>query len=661
MGCRTLKITGDLYKTSDGKYTLSATDAFGNANAVISTPDWADEDRNGSIDGGSFLGFGGTGLGNLGGYIQPLLPSESGVKFYYVAAPQLATVGLQTAVQNADGTFSLANSTAIANTAGISNYNNATAGQTNSALQGVTGGQIGVKTTASPNNDWSKINTNVPGYTYVGFTLNGGALQSAKKTDGTYALPSESAATKYNATAGTSKSGTALTDSAADAIVLYYVKDTQQAQIKFVMADGTTAPANVNLTGKTGEALSSDIASSIPAGYHIDTTKTTTTGSPAMTLSGTTVSGTYDTTNNSLSATDSSLQTMTITLVADTQTVKVRYIDVNGSTKETGWTAADGTEMTDWVQTVNGATGKTYTNALGSVSQSGYLIVAQDAGSTAGTFDNDTATDQTYYVYLKHNTVDVEGGKEGNARWTVRSTVRYRFEDGTNAASANVRTTEFLATVTYDAVTGEELAVTWETETYTFDDVESPVIQGYIADKLEAGAATVTYTSAGIAAIVTYKALGAWTPSFPDTTPDNPPSDITYPNDPNDPTQPDRSNPSVPVVPYVPGYTPEGPNGPLTPVNPNDPSGGYLPPDVPTDPTADTTIVYHANEQTVTVNYIYVADDGTRTTVKTESFTGKSNAAYTHELWDYENNPDQSYVLVSKDAGAESGVFDARR
>ncbi|WP_386085185.1 mucus-binding protein [Weissella cibaria] len=653
------KITGDLYKTSDGKYTLSATDAFGNANAVISTPDWADEDRNGSIDGGSFLGFGGTGLGNLGGYIQPLLPSESGVKFYYVAAPQLATVGLQTAVQNADGTFSLANSTAIANTAGISNYNNATAGQTNSALQGVTGGQIGVKTTASPNNDWSKINTNVPGYTYVGFTLNGGALQSAKKTDGTYALPSESAATKYNATAGTSKSGTALTDSAADAIVLYYVKDTQQAQIKFVMADGTTAPANVNLTGKTGESLSSDIASSIPAGYHIDTTKTTTTGSPAMTLSGTTVSGTYDTTNNSLSATDSSLQTMTITLVADTQTVKVRYIDVNGSTKETGWTAADGTEITDWVQTVNGATGKTYTNALGSVSQSGYVIVAQDAGATAGTFDNDTATDQTYYVYLKHNTVDVEGGKEGNARWTVRSTVRYRFEDGTNAASANVRTTEFLATVTYDAVTGEELAVTWETETYTFDDVESPVIQGYIADKLEAGAATVTYTSAGIAAIVTYKALGAWTPSFPDTTPDNPPSDITYPNDPNDPTQPDRSNPSVPVVPYVPGYTPEGPNGSLTPVNPNDPSGGYLPPDVPTDPTADTTIVYHANEQTVTVNYIYVADDGTRTTVKTESFTGKSNAAYTHELWDYENNPDQSYVLVSKDAGAENGVFDA--
>ncbi|MEE0001731.1 MAG: hypothetical protein UFS73_03640 [Weissella confusa] len=84
------KITGDLYKTSDGKYTLSATDAFGNANAVISTPDWADEDRNGSIDGGSFLAYGGTGLGDLGGYIQPLLPSESGVNFYYVAAPRLA-------------------------------------------------------------------------------------------------------------------------------------------------------------------------------------------------------------------------------------------------------------------------------------------------------------------------------------------------------------------------------------------------------------------------------------------------------------------------------------------------------------------------------------------------------------------------------------------
>ncbi|UOX37561.1 mucin-binding protein [Weissella cibaria] len=652
------KITGDLYRTTSGEYTLSATDAFGNANAVIATPDWLDEDQNGSVDGGSFTGFKGNGFGNLGG-VNTARPSyNSGVSFYYVAAPQVATVGLQTATKNADGSSTLTTESR-SNTAGVSNYNNTTAGQTNSALQGVTGGQIGVKTANAPNNDWSKINTKVPGYTYIGYTLNGGSLQSVQKSDGTYAMPYENGNSKYNATASTSLSNGVITDSSADGIVLYYAIDSQQAQIKFVMADGTTAPANINLTGKTGGALTQDVASSIPAGYHIDTTKTTTTGSPAMTLSGTTVSGTYDATNNNLSATDASLQTMTITLVADTQTVKVRYIDVNGSTKETGWTAADGTEITDWVQTASGATGKTYTNALGSVSQSGYVIVAQDAGATAGTFDNDTATDQTYYVYLKHNTVDVEGGKEGNARWTVRSTVRYRFEDGTNAASANVRTTEFLATVTYDAVTGEELAVTWETETYTFDDVESPVIQGYIADKLEAGAATVTYTSAGIAAIVTYKALGAWTPSFPDTTPDNPPSDITYPNDPNDPTQPDRSNPSVPVVPYVPGYTPEGPNGPLTPVNPNDPSGGYLPPDVPTDPTTDTTIVYHANEQTVTVNYIYVADDGTRTTVKTESFTGKSNAAYTHELWDYENNPDQSYVLVSKDAGAESGVFDA--
>lgn len=654
------KITGDLYKTSDGKYTLSATDAFGNANAVISTPDWADEDRNGSIDGGSFLAYGGTGLGDLGGYIQPLLPSESGVNFYYVAAPQLATVGLQTAVQNADGTFSLANSTSIANTAGVSNYNNATAGQSNSALQGVTGAQIGVKTTASPNNDWSTINTKVPGYTYVGFTLNGGDLQSAKKSDGTYALPSESAATKYNATAGTSKSGSALTDSAADAIVLYYVKDTQQAQIKFVMADGTTAPANVNLSGKTGEALSTNIASSIPARYHIDTSKTTTTGSPAMTLSGTSVSGTYDTTNNNLSTTDSSLQTMTITLVADKQTVTIHYIDVHGSEKTEGWTAADGTEITDWTQTVTGDTGKTYTNVLQSVAAKGYTIVAQDAGSRSGTYDNDTATDQTYYVYLDHNTVDVEGGKDGNAKWEVKSTVRYFYEDNTVAAAANIQTTTFLATVTYDAVTGEELYDTWNVQSYTFSDVDSPVIQGYIADLAQAGAATVSYDSASVGFRVTYKALGAWTPSFPDTTPDNPPTDVTYPNDPDDPTQPDRTNPSVPVVPYVPGYTPELPDGtPLTPVNPSDPTGGYLPPNVPEDPTTDTTIVYHANEQKVTVNYIYVADDGTRTVVNTETFSGKSNADYTHEWWDYEKNPDQSYVLVSKDAGAESGKFDA--
>lgn len=654
------KITGDIYKTTTGTLTFSATDAFGNANTVVSTPDWLDEDRNGSIDGGSFTGFKNGGYGDKQNSFTIIGKfNVSGVNFYYVAAPQMATVGLKTAEKQSDGTYKLVD-TARTNTDGVSNYNNKTSGQKDSALQGVTGAVIGVARTESTANDWAKINTKVPGYTYIGYTYNGGALQSVQKTDGTYAMPYENSNAKYNATASTSVSNGAITDSSADAIVLYYAIDSQQAQIKFVMADGTTAPANINLTGKTGEALSQDIASSIPAGYHIDTSKTTTTGSPAMTLSGTTVSGTYDATNNNLSTTDSSLQTMTITLVADTQTVKVRYIDVNASDKTTGWTADDGTEITDWVQTVTGDTGKTYTNVPWGMSTTRYVVVAQDAGTRSGTFDNDTNTDQTYYVYLKHNTVSVEGGKEGNATWTTRSTVRYRYEDGTTAAAANVRTITFTATVTYDAVTGEALYDTWDAESYTFDDVESPVIQGYIADKLQAGSGTVTNTSAGIVAIVEYKALGAWTPDFPDTTPDNPPTDVTYPNDPDDPTQPDRTNPSVPVVPYVPGYTPEGPNStPLTPVNPDDPTAGYLPPDVPDDPTADTTIVYHANNQKVTVNYIYVADDGTPTQVHTESFSGKSNADYTHELWEYETNPDQSYVLVSKDAGAESGKFDA--
>lgn len=655
------KITGDIYKTTTGTLTFSATDAFGNANTVVSTPDWLDEDRNGSIDGGSFTGFKNGGYGDKQNSFTIIGKfNVSGVNFYYVAAPQMATVGLKTAEKQSDGTYKLVD-TARTNTDGVSNYNNKTSGQKDSALQGVTGAVIGVARTGSTANDWAKINTKVPGYTYIGYTYNGGSLQSVQKSDGTYAMPYENSNAKYNATASTSVSNGAITDSSADAIVLYYAIDSQQAQIKFVMADGTTAPANINLTGKTGEALSQDIASSIPAGYHIDTSKTTTTGSPAMTLSGTTVSGTYDATNNNLSTTDSSLQTMTITLVADTQTVKVRYIDVNASDKTTGWTAADGTEITDWVQTVTGDTGKTYTNVQWGMSTTGYVVVAQDAGTRSGTFDNDTNTDQTYYVYLKHNTTDVVGGKDGNATWTVRSTVRYFYEDGkTVAATANVRSTTFTATITYDAVTGEELATKWDADSYTFTDVDSPVIQGYIADLSAAGAATVSYDSASVGFRVIYKALGAWTPSFPDTTPDNPPTDVTYPNDPTDPTQPDRTNPSVPVVPYVPGYTPELPDGtPLTPVNPDDPTGGYLPPDVPADPTTDTTIVYHANDQTVTVNYIYVADDGTRTVVHTESFDGKSNATYTHELWDYENNPDQSYVLISKDAGAESGTFDA--
>ena len=73
---------------------------------------------------------------------------------------------------------------------------------------------------------------------------------------------------------------------------------------------------------------------------------------------------------------------------------------------------------------------------------------------------------------------------------------------------------------------------------------------------------------------------------YPRTT--NKPNQIS--NDPTDPTKPGTDKP---VLPYVPGYTPVDGNGqPLKPVDPQDPTKGYIVPDVPTNPGQDTPINY---------------------------------------------------------------------
>ena len=114
------------------------------------------------------------------------------------------------------------------------------------------------------------------------------------------------------------------------------------------------------------------------------------------------------------------------------------------------------------------------------------------------------------------------------------------------------------------------------------------VIKGYVLVRVEDEAkgkigidgSTVTYV---------YQPLGSWIPNIPGQ-PTNP---IKYPNDPTDPTKPGKP---TETLPYVPGYTPVDGNGnPLKPVDPQDPTKGYIVPDIPTNPGQDTLINYVAN------------------------------------------------------------------
>ena len=105
-------------------------------------------------------------------------------------------------------------------------------------------------------------------------------------------------------------------------------------------------------------------------------------------------------------------------------------------------------------------------------------------------------------------------------------------------------------------------------------------VEGETKGKLGKDGSTVTYV---------YQPLGSWITNIPG----QPTNQIKYPNDPTDPTKPGSDRP---VLPYVPGYTPVDGNGnPLKPVDPQDPTKGYIVPDIPTNPGQDTPINYVAN------------------------------------------------------------------
>ena len=114
------------------------------------------------------------------------------------------------------------------------------------------------------------------------------------------------------------------------------------------------------------------------------------------------------------------------------------------------------------------------------------------------------------------------------------------------------------------------------------------VINGYVLVRVE-GEAKGKIGTDGSTVTYIYKPLGSWIPNIPGQ-PTNP---IKYPNDPTDPTKPGKP---TETLPYVPGYTPVDGNGnPLKPVDPQDPTKGYIVPDIPTNPGQDTIINYVAN------------------------------------------------------------------
>ncbi|MGE9925377.1 mucin-binding protein, partial [Lactobacillus johnsonii] len=220
---------------------------------------------------------------------------------------------------------------------------------------------------------------------------------------------------------------------------------------------------------------------------------------------------------------------------------------------------------------------------------SGYGYTAPDRASVdAVTVDGDT-TNVTEKVYYGHQTVTVTPenpgtpgepinpndpnspvyGEETDRKNLVKDasqTIHYvGAGDKTPADNVVTQKDAFTRTVTIDKVTGKVLSYTDWTGEKTFNTVDTPVVQGYHADKKTAGGLTATVDNPDVEETVTYAPNGKLVPVDPDGNPIPGADTPTYPTDPNDPTKVVPNEP----IPDVPNWTPVDPS-PVTPSNPGE-------------------------------------------------------------------------------------------
>ncbi|WP_413627804.1 LPXTG cell wall anchor domain-containing protein [Fructilactobacillus vespulae] len=268
------QVTSTLYKNSLGKYTLNAKDAAGNDNIQIVIPNYLSSSMNNRMDQATFSPIKGNGkqiafVDSLGFVGYP-----SGVNFYYEANPQMATVSLE---KTDDGSKS--NGVKLHDS-----YDNPQAGQSNSALQGVTGEIIGAGENGG-SNSWSRIQTSLTGYTYKGYLINGKLVQvhsQIKGQESNLVFPDEVNTSKYNETENTTLNNGKISDNEPDKIVLLYQANDQRAHVDYIDDDTNTTVKTDHINGKTDEQTNKNTKASIDEliakGYVLVPNRDTTNG-----------------------------------------------------------------------------------------------------------------------------------------------------------------------------------------------------------------------------------------------------------------------------------------------------------------------------------------------------------------------------------------------
>ncbi len=246
-----------------------------------------------------------------------------------------------------------------------------------------------------------------------------------------------------------------------------------------------------------------------------------------------------------------------VTYSPDPQKAIVKYVDVDDNNKVLKEEELNGTSA----QTVDYRT--EIQGVLNGFLKQKYVQDPTDTKFGIFTFDTDDDTTQIFYVHLKRNpdAPKLEPDTESVTK-TITNTVHYVMSDGSKAPAVQVQTITFSGTK--DKKTGK---ITWNAESQSFADVESPEVAGYTPDKATVKGATVTPNDKDIKTTVTYT-KDAVIPVEPPKTPDVPDSPVI---------------PAVPVVPATPSTpdVPETPEIPETPATPEAPAAPAAPAQAP--------------------------------------------------------------------------------
>ena len=351
------------------------------------------------------------------------------------------------------------------------------------------------------------------------------------------------------------------------------------------------------------------------------------------------------------------VQKATTTFIYQDKDRNVKQVEGNEPISETGTNGEKLTKAEEIAAKIKDAQNK------------GYELVS-NTYPEGGKFDKDKDTDQEFKVTLKAKEVTVtpdqpktpgtpvdpnnpEGPKypagleEKDLNKTVTRTITYVYADGTPVLNEDgtpktvTQEAKFTREAKVNLVTGEVTYGDW-TPAQDLAEVKSPVVKGFLADKATVPTTKVTADSENTTEVVTYKPIGSWIPNIPGQ-PTNP---IKYPNDPTDPTKPGKP---TETLPYVPGYTPKDGNGqPLKPVDPQDPTKGYIVPDIPKDPSQDTVINYEANDANLVVKYV---DENGKDLRPAETTKGKVGDEYTTT-----GKVIDGYVLVRVEGDAKGKI-----